>query len=426
MPYETEINPPASSPHFAARPGGPPPREAFAEVREAVRRWPVLAAGFRSFFLLAGIWSVLAMLLWTGMIGAGLALPTRFDAVSWHIHAMLYGFIPAVIAGFLLTAIANWTGRAPVNGVPLAALVALWLAARVAGMISLALPFWCAPALDAAFYAALCALAARELLAAGAHRNLFLLAPLVIIAAGSLLMHAESLGTALPAGLSWRLGIAAMVLLMSIIGGRIIPAFTRNWLAARGAQYLPAPSSMPNRLAIFSALAAMVCWAIAPSSIVSGGALAAAGVLALARLARWRGLAVRGEALLLILHAGMAWLALGLILLGASVLAPGAVPLPAGVHALTAGAMGTLTLAVMTRATLGHTGRKLHADAATQAIYLLVTAAALLRVCAGFVTDQLPLLTAGTLWSAAFLLFTLFYAPALLGARQERKKGVLF
>jgi uncharacterized protein involved in response to NO len=345
--------------------------------------------GFRPFFLLGAAWAAIALPVWLAAYVHGYALPGGMPAMFWHAHEMVYGFGLAALAGFLLTAIPNWTGRLPMRGWPLAGLAALWLAGRAAMLLPGAA--W----IDLAFAAALILVVAREILAGRNWRNLPMLAALAALFAGNLLFH---LG--IYAGL--RLGIATLAMLIALVGGRIVPSFTRNWLAKhrRGA-LLPAPEGALDRAALLITLFALGSWV--------GGwmeePLILAGVALAARLSRWRGLATLREPLLFILHAGYAWLALGLVLLGLEA--------PAALHALTVGAIGTMTLAVMSRATLGHTGHEVTADRATCAIYVLVTLAAVLRV-AGTYTGPLAVSAAGIAWSAAFALFALHYGGYLL------------
>jgi uncharacterized protein involved in response to NO len=376
---------------------------------------PLLTAGFRPFFLAAATWSVLALAAWLAMFSAGIDLPSRFDPMTWHIHEMLFGFIMAAVGGFLLTAIPNWTNRAPVTGAPLAVLAALWLLGRLACLTSAMLPAWLAPVVDLAFPLALEVVAARELVAVGNRRNYPLLAPVMVLAIANLLMHLQALGVAIPVGLGWRLGIAAVSALIAVIGGRIAPAFTRNWLRLHGIPDVPPPPGMLDRTALGTLIAAMIGWTFLPYWQPIGILLLIAAALHGARLASWRGIATHPEPLLLILHAGHLWLVTGVALLGLSLLTD-AVPAAAAVHALTAGAMGTMILAVATRATLGHTGRPLHADAVTTTIYGFVIAAGVLRVIAAWPNGmQIDLIAvSGLAWIAAFALFLAKFGPMLL------------
>jgi uncharacterized protein involved in response to NO len=206
--------------------------------------------------------------------------------------------------------------------------------------------------------------------------------------------------------------------LIAVIGGRIVPSFTRNWLVKKGHSNLPASFGLIDKAALISAVLAALSWTAFLDSKATGVLLIVAGLLLVARLFRWRGSATFREPILFVLHAGYGWLTVSFLLLGASRLT-GAVPQSAAVHALTAGAIGTMTLAVMTRASLGHTGREIVADSATVAIYLAVTAGAALRVLAPFAGDWYAhvLGCGGALWSAAFLLFTVRYAPVLWGPK---------
>ncbi len=379
----------------------------------------LLSAGFRPFFLAAATWSAVSLAAWLSLRAGHVDLPSRFDPLSWHIHEMLFGFVMAAVGGFLLTSIPNWTNRAPVAGTPLVVLVALWLLGRLACLVSAMIPGWLALVADLAFAVALEAVAARELFAAGNRRNYPLLAPVIVLAIANLLMHLQALGVAIPIGLGWRLGIAAMIVLISVIGGRIVPAFTRNWLTARGTSRVPPPAGMLDRVALGTLHAGMIAWTFLPDWQPVGGLLLVAAALNAARLGSWYGVATLPEPLLLILHVGYLWLVAGVTLLGLSLLTD-AVPASAAVHALTAGTMGTMILAVMTRATLGHTGRALHADTTTITIYALVSAAAMLRVVAAWPIDvQADLLeVSGLAWVGAFALFAAQYGPMLLAARK--------
>ena len=380
---------------------------------------PLLTAGFRPFFLAAAAWATLSMAAWMPMFSGQLELPSRFDPLSWHIHEMLFGFVMATVGGFLLTAIPNWTGRAPVAGTPLAVLAGLWLLGRVVCVFSAMIPAGLVIAGDLAFAVALEVVAAHELIAVGNRRNYPLLAPVVLLAIANLLTHLQALDMAVPIGLGWRLGIAVVIVLISVIGGRIVPAFTSNWLGARG--LTPVAPSIPwlEIAARGTLIVALLGWVLLPDWRPLGVLLLAAAALNLARLARWRGIATLEEPLLLVLHVGYLWLVVGVTLLGLSLISD-VVPPAAAVHALTAGAMGTMTLAVMTRATLGHTGRVLRADKVTMLIYALASASALLRIVAAWVIDgQMDLYDVAALaWVGAFALFAAEYGPMLLAPRR--------
>ena len=374
-----------------------------------------LRRGFRPFFLGAGIWALAAMLLWILALQGELSIPTTFDPVAWHVHEMLFGFVVAAIAGFLLTAIPNWTGRMPLQGVPLAVLIGTWLAGRLAVGASVWIGAGIAAVLDLSFLTLLLGVVLREILAGRNWRNL----PMPVVLGGLLvanaLTHADAIGLAATGQLGQRLDIGIVILLIGLVGGRIIPSFTLNWLKKRGDSNLPVSFGALDRGTLALAAAALTIWVVAPESPIAGAALIAAGIASLGRLARWRGHLTLAEPLVWSLHLGFAWVGVGLLLVGLSAFLRD-VPPAAGLHALTAGAMGGMTLAVMTRATLGHTGRLLTADWWTAAIYLLIAGAAALRVAAPFLADVylLLLLTSGLAWSAAFGLFVVHYGRMLL------------
>jgi uncharacterized protein involved in response to NO len=377
----------------------------------------ILQQGFRPFFLMAGLWALVAMAIWSWQFGQGLRLPTLFGWSAWHAHEMLFGYLAAALAGFLLTAVPNWTGRMPLQGAPLAGLVALWAAGRIAVLISASLGVWPTLVLDLAFLAALLAVILREILAGRNWRNLPVIFGLAALLAANALSHAGAAGWVDPdPGL--RLGIAIFAVLIALIGGRIVPSFTRNWLAKRKAGRMPAKQSRFDQATVLVTLAAALAWTLQPAAPWTAGLAGVAALANAARLARWRGLATWREPLLLVLHAGYAWLPVGFAAVALTPVWP-ALTQTAALHALTAGAMGLMPLAVMTRATLGHTGRALTADGATTACFALVAVSALTRIAAplwpaGLLT--LYALSAAT-WILAFALFLGAYAPKLAAHR---------
>jgi uncharacterized protein involved in response to NO len=323
--------------------------------------------------------------------------------------------VVAAIAGFLLTAIPNWTGRMPLQGFPLAVLVGVWLAGRAAVFGSAWIGADVAAVLDLSFLALMLCVVLREILAGRNWRNLPIPVVLGGLLAANALTHLDAAGIAATGALGQRLGIGVVILLIGLIGGRIIPSFTLNWLKKRGEAHLPARFGATDRVALALLVTALAAWMIAPESPLAGAALVLAGLATLIRLARWRGHRTLVEPLVWSLHLGFVWVPVGLLLTGLSAFL-WEVPQVAGMHALTAGAMGGMTLAVMTRATLGHTGRRLIADMWTEAIYLLVAAAAMLRVAAPFSDEAyLPLLwISGLAWISAFGIFAVHYGRMLL------------
>lgn len=397
-----------------------PIRRDGADARPAEAAGPAfLSVGFRPFFLLASAWAAIAIPVWLAAHVYGYALQSSLHPIIWHVHEMVFGFGIAAVSGFLLTAVPGWTRRPPLRGAPLAALAALWLAGRVALLISAIIGAGAAAAIDLAFPAALIAVIARELVAGRNWRNMPILAALSLFLVGSALVHAQAIDMAYTADAGQRIGIAALLALIALVGGRIVPSFTRNWLAMiRPDVAPPLPTDKLDVACLAAVVAGLVVWIAAPSTTAAAWMLSLAGMATALRLARWRGLATWREPLLLVLHAGYAWLAFGLAFLGLNGLfewAPASAPL----HALTVGAIGTMTLAVMTRATLGHTGRALTATPTTVAIYLLVTVAAVLRVAATFTGPYVVILTvlAGAAWAAAFAAYVAHYGPMLLRPR---------
>ena len=376
--------------------------------------WPILSCGFRPFFLLGAVYAGLAVLVWLPVFMGELTLTSAMIPRDWHVHEMLYGFLPAVITGFLFTAIPNWTGRLPIQGAPLLTLALIWIAGRLGVTFSAEIGWLAAMLVDASFLLLIAAAATREILAGRNWRNLNVVALVLLLLAGNVAFHLEAhIGGG--ADYSIRVGIAVVVTLISTIGGRIIPSFTRNWLARENPGRLPAPFAKFDIAVIAIAAAALLSWVVNPSGAVTGIALAMAGLLHVVRLGRWAGDRTWRERLLLILHIGYAFVPLGFLLNAAA--AFGQVPIGAGVHAWMAGAAGIMTLAVMSRATLGHTGQKLTASIATQAIYAAAIVAGLARICAAIepLHGVLLLHLAALAWTAAFIGFAVSFGPLLIG-----------
>ncbi|MGA0530801.1 NnrS family protein [Hansschlegelia sp. KR7-227] len=380
----------------------------------------LLSYGFRPFFLLGGVYAGLAVLVWLPAFYGELSLRSAFSPRDWHVHEMLYGYLPAVMAGFLFTAIPNWTGRLPLQGRPLLVLVVIWLAGRVA--VTMSADFGWAPAavIDVGFLAAIVTAIAREIVAGANWRNLRLVLLVGLLLAGNCAFHLEAhySGTA---DYSIRAGVAVVVLLIALIGGRIIPSFTRNWLARENPGRLPSAFGPFDVASLAISGAALSLWVFRPDGPLPGTALGLAGLLQLARLGRWAGDRTLADRLVLILHVGYLFVPLGFLLNAAA--AFDLLPRSAGLHAWMVGAAGIMTLAVMTRATLGHTGRPLVASPATQAIYLAVVVAALARICAAIEPSQSDALlhVAAGAWAAAFLGFGCVFGPILSGESKRHR-----
>jgi len=380
----------------------------------------LFSAGFRPFFLCSAAWAALAIPLWLAVFAGRVEVPSALAPTTWHVHEMVFGYAAATVAGFLLTAIPNWTGRLPLQGGPLVGLVLLWLIGRIAVLVSARVGgAGVAAVADLVFPALFLGVVAREIVVGRNWRNLPMVGALALLLVGNFLVHAEALGWWTTAAAGNRLGIATLLMLITLIGGRIVPSFTRNWLAkALPGATLPAPFDTFDRIVMALTALALALWVVWPDGPVSAPAQLAAGVALAARLARWRGGGTWREPLVLVLHLGYGWLALGFILLGLSELTAW-LPPTAALHALTAGAIGTMTLAVMTRASLGHTGRALTAGPGTVAIYALVTLGALLRLIAPLGGSEYLVLLglAGAAWTGAFGLFAILYGPGLMRPR---------
>jgi uncharacterized protein involved in response to NO len=377
----------------------------------------LLSFGFRPFFLLAGAWPALIVPLWV-MAYLGQAPFAGALTRDWHVHEMLFGYLSGVMAGFLLTAVPNWTGRPPVRGWPLAALAGLWIAGRVAMVVGPQAK--AAAVVDSAFLVVFAGVVWREVLVGRNWKNLAVCALISLLALANIGVHLRPLQPDLAAGAE-RLALGVAAMMIALIGGRVTPSFTRNWLVQRGVARLPAPASRFDLAALGVTGLALLAWVTVPTQAPAGMALMAAGLANVVRLARWRGTSTLSEPLVWSLHKGFGWLAFALLIMGAAVLWPSAVPPSAGIHALAVGAIGIMTLAIMTRAILGHTGRALRAGRATLAIYVFACLAPLLRLAAALLPEHqaLWLGLSATVWSLAFGGFVIVYGPMLIAPRVD-------
>jgi uncharacterized protein involved in response to NO len=381
---------------------------------------------FRPFFLAAGIHAALVVPWWALVWIGALPMPGWLIPMWWHGHEMMFGFVAAAIAGFLLTASPVWTGGPALTGAPLFALFALWVGGRVALASAGALPAWLVAGVDLAFLPAVALAMGRTLWGSGQRRNYAVLGIVALLALANAAMHAEALGlVAGVAGRALRFAVDAVVVLILVIGGRITPAFTRNAFARRGLEHEVRSWPVLSAGVIAAAGALAVATLATGRTPVTGALAAVAGLAAAARLAGWQGWHTRSEPLLWSLHLGSAWVVVGLLLVAASDLgAP--VPAAAGLHALTAGAMGSSILAVMTRVGLGHTGRALLLPDHVVWGHALVHAGALARVAAPFLPGEVQpglLLLSALTWAAAFGLFAVCYAPILTRPRVDGRPG---
>ena len=388
-----------------------------ASLRRSYDGPAILSYGFRPFFLGAAAWAVLAVGLWLPLLNGEIALPSGLSPIEWHTHELVFGYVPAVVAGFLLTAVPNWTGRLPVMGHRLLGLVLTWIAGRIAMLMSASIGLPLAAIIDLGFLIALGSVAAREIVAGENYRNLRVLVGIGLLLAGNALFHAEVLW-GWGSGHGVRLGIAAALLLIMLIGGRIIPSFTRNWLVRQGAGRLPAAFGRYDGVTIVVSGLTLAAWIARPDW--QGTALLAvlAGGLHIVRLARWATERTIAEPLVLSLHLGYAFIPIGFLLLAGAILAPDVLVPTGALHGWTIGAIGLMTLAVMTRASLGHTGRDLVDTAPILFIYSCVLLAALARIAAAFglYRDALLHVSAGS-WVLGFAAFCIVFGPMLVTKR---------
>src|SRR5689334_7389541 len=354
-----------------------------------------------------------AMALWLCELAGQITLPSAFDGIAWHRHEMLFGFVGAAVSGFLLTAIPNWTGRLPIAGKPLLSLFGLWAAARLAVLFSSLIGLWPAAILDVGLFVSLALLAAREVIASN-NRNVPIVGLVLLFGLADAADYAGAAGL-ISADMGWRGAIALAIIMISMIGGRIIPSFTRNWMVKQKlASGLPTQPQRLDLLVIASTALAVLFWLAFPEDHLTGWMLILAAATQALRLSRWGGLRTTRDPLVLVLHLGYMWIPIGLLLLGLSVEGAGILE-SAGVHALTAGAMTTMILAVMSRASLGHTARELKASPMTVVAYACVTVGAVLRVMAslGLGAYAIMLDIAGAFWGGSLLLFVIVYRPIL-------------
>lgn len=384
----------------------------------------LFASPFRAFFLLCALYAIAVMAGWLGLLFIGWPVGGGFPPLRWHAHEMIFGVTSAAIAGFVLTAMATWTGRPAPSGIYLAALAAVWLAARLGMWLGALLPALLIAALDVGFLALLTGTVARTLLAAGSRRNYPVIALLLALTcAAGISQYAMSRGAGPMARAAEEAGIYLMLLLVGLIGGRITPAFSANWLARQGQDRAAVRTWPALDTAALLAIALTAVLHLSGSTAAACAALAAAALNAL-RLLAWRGWRCLREPLLWSLHLGYAWLVLALLLRG---LAPywHQAGEAAWLHAAGVGAIGTMLLAVMTRVPLGHTGRPLRLADGAVLIYALITAAAALRVgsALGWFDYRWALAAAGTAWLFAFVLYVAFYSWILLTPRSDGRPG---
>ncbi len=386
------------------------------------RSWPVLQKGFRPFFLLGAVVAVTMLGAWLMVLFGTFAPATRFSVSAWHGHEMLFGFAVAIIAGFLLTAVGNWTQRDTAVGPKLLLLCLLFVAGRVAVTYGALLPPWLPVAVDVGFLPVLAVVLGRPIVATHNTKNLVVVVVVLALAVTNLMMHLGALGLAA----DWEhrgllVAVDLVILIASIIACRVFPMFTRNATRQESIRGVP-------RLDV-AALVAIATLTVLDAARVQhavvGVLFVGAACLLVARARHWGTRFTLRTPLLWVLHAGYAWMCLGLCLRGVAMLTT-RVPASLALHALTVGAIGSLTLGMISRVSLGHTGRLLEAPPSATVAFVLMTLAAVSRVIVPLAAPEWTrpsLLVAGLLFASAFGVLLVGYTRMLLSARVDEKAG---
>jgi len=382
---------------------------------------PFMSYAFRPFFLLNGLFAIAVISVWLmALHGIGLA-PIPATMLYWHGHEMVVGFGMAAMAGFVLTAVATWTDRPPLRGKLLGMLVFSWLLGRLTMMAATQLPYWLIASIDTIFPFLLAFLVGREVVGGGSRRNYPIVGITLLLAVLNLLYHLGAIQ--ILAGmdrLALYLMIHLMLLMITVIAGRIIPNFTANWLHAQGYERLPENHPLTDGITVVATLATGVSVSFTPLGPVTGIVAMVAALSHAVRLARWRGLATTSEPLLFVLHVAYLWLPVGYALMALA--AFGLVfPATAALHALTMGAIGNMILAVTSRVALAHTGRSLHAPRLIVISYAILNAAVVARVLgplnSGLYIAMIDLSALG--WIVTFAIFTGVFWPILTRPRVD-------
>ena len=381
---------------------------------------PILQNSFRPFFIVAGIWATLAVPFWILNYFGLLIVADNFDILLWHQHEMLYGFIAAAITGFILTAIPNWTGRLPIKNKPLGFLVFLWIVGRIGFLTITIFDVKVTALMDLPFLIVLVLVILREIVSGKNWRNLPVIILISLFTLGNILVHLQLLDVIESAELGIRLSIFVLSILLALIGGRIVPSFTRNWLSQNQVNRFPSRAGIFDKVCLVSLVVFVVAQIITPYHQLTSLLALLAGLLHGIRLIRWKVWLTLSEPLIWILHVGYMWLSVALVLIGLAGLTD-FVPYTSSYHALTIGAFSTMILGVMTRVSLGHTGRTLKATFGTTTIYVFITIASVLRVSESFLNDSRNLILSfsGIFWTLSFALFVFIYFPILTQPRKS-------
>ncbi len=384
---------------------------------------PLFRLGFRPFYLLGALFAIAAILMWLSMLYGGAGPAAAFGGIVWHGHEMVFGFAAAVLAGFLLTAVRNWTGRPTPTGKALALLAGVWLAARILIVTG---PVTTAAIVDSLFLPLLAVAIAVPIIASRNERNYKVLVIVLLLGILNVGFHLSLLGE-IPGWLSRAALVASIdlfVVLMAIVGGRVIFAFTKNAIAEAEPRFEPWLETVSFALLVLAVLLSVISGFWAPSKLLSTGLYVAAAASQLMRLALWQPYRTVRNTLLWMLPAAYSWIPFALLLRALTF--HGLAPPSAWIHAVTTGAISGLMLAMMMRSTLGHTGRQLVATRVDVAAFLSLQMAAVVRLLASVGPveyHRVAVLLSGALWIAAFVLFSTRYMPMLLRPRVDGKPG---
>ncbi len=376
-----------------------------------------LSNGFRPFFFAAMVFAAIIIPIWVLIFDDLIYLALPMPNILWHSHEMIFGFIIAAAAGFILTAIPNWTGNKPLRGYWLGMLFILWLAGRFSMLFYLMLPFGFAAATDIAFLVILNLFIAWQLIISNNYKNLIICLIFLIFIAANILMHLEFLNISQFLLISsQRLGVDSVALLIVVIGGRVVPAFTGNWLNANGYNVKINTGKKIDLMAMIAVLILLIFNIFMPGSNLTYLVALIAALVNLYRLSKWHSMKTLPNPLLWVLHLGYLWLCLGLFL-EAGMVFDNYISESLNFHAIGIGAAGTMIAAIMTRASLGHSGRKLLAPKGIALAYILISISSITRIAAeiyDFIDHIYLLNITALLWSSAFAIIAIIYAPILL------------
>ncbi len=369
----------------------------------------IFSKAYRPFFLGATLWAVISLILWILMLSGTVSLPSAFSANEWHKHELLFGYTGAVIAGFLLTAIPNWTGRLPISGLRLFILVSIWLLARIVILFSANINPILVMLIDLAFPALLSLSISIEIIAGKNWRNLRVLIVLFAFMFANLYFHLEIINKGY-LQYSANLALAIIIILIMLIGGRIIPSFTRNWLVKSKQTNLPTPFNKFDVITMTVSIIALLSFVFLSNQMLVAAFMLFAGLLNLIRLSRWSGIYCIKQPMIFILHIAYLFIPLGFLALAISKIAPNLINETGALHLFSAGAIGIMTIAMMCRVSLAHGGQKPEADKTISLIFIAIISSVILR----FVADFFPSINfiihiSASFWIVAFALFIIRY-----------------